>query len=120
MRSPFYWRRWGRLFKGRPKLLAGENYTLHVEIELNHPLAKEAFLTDVRIAARTRQGSARISEIDWEVKQLIYYYCSEILKSVPSPIRRNILRRNFTFTDSELEKAQRECPTFPPAKDYRS
>ncbi len=87
----------------------GENYTLHVEIEITHSVfgnlkpSDEAFLTDIRLAVRTpseqtkgwhkrvvtrgfnclrRCICSRIVErkdIDTEVKRLVYYFCHKIL-----------------------------------------
>jgi hypothetical protein len=87
----------------------GENYTLHVEIEIAHSVfgnlkpSDEAFLTDIRLAVRTpneqirgwhkrlvtrgfnclrRRVFSRIVErkdIDSEVKRLVYYFCHRIL-----------------------------------------
>ncbi|MGO9484173.1 MAG: hypothetical protein ACLPX9_06280 [Rhodomicrobium sp.] len=106
-------RRW---WGGRPSLLPGENYTLHVEIELPHP-SGDAFLTDMRIAVRTMQMGRRFEDIDSEVKHLVYYYCSKILESASQRQFESILERHFAFKDSELKNAAKEPQRLP--KDWK-
>ena len=100
------------LFSRGTSLLPGENYTLHVEIELHHP-SEDAFLTDMRIAVRTMQKGRMFRDIDAEVKHLVYYYCGKILEKTPKHIRKSILRRHFAFTDKDIDRAGRECQKFP-------
>ncbi len=104
-RSIWLWRLLRRLIWGRASLLAGENYTLHVEIELSHP-SGDVYLTDMRIAVRTMQKGKKFEDIDAEVKHLVYYYCDKILENLPEERFSYILGRHFAFTDVEIKQAK--------------
>jgi hypothetical protein len=111
--------------EGKPVYaLDGENYTLHVEIELNHASPSEAYLTDVRIAIRTMKIEQEEESLlatratkpirDWklernidlEVKRLIGHFCAELLPepSVSGKALRAILKRHFAFTEDDIDR----------------